>query len=354
VSPLGVAVVGCGRISRQYLDNLTTFPELTVVAVSDLDLDRASEAAARYDIPVVADLDRVLDHPDVGLVVNLTVPAAHHEVSVAAVRAGRHVYSEKPLATDVESARKLLVEAQTAGVRVGAAPDTFLGPGWQAVGRLLRDGAIGTPLSALAVMQDPGPDRWHPNPEFLFQAGAGPLFDMGPYYLTALAAQFGPVSRVAATARTGRAERVVGAGPRAGTRFRVEVPTHVAALLDFAGGATASVLFSFDSPLARQDLVEITGTEATLGAPNPNSFAGPVRLRRAGEAGWTTVVEAPAPPSRGLGVRDLARSLAAGRPHRASGELALHIVEVMAAIVTSAERAEFVPVHSTFALPLTL
>jgi predicted dehydrogenase len=351
VSPLGIAVVGCGAISQQYLRNLCSYPDLRVVACTDLDLDRANAAAQQHAVPVVGDLDLVLDHPDVQLVVNLTIPAAHLEVSLASVRAGRHVYSEKPLALDPPGARKLLAEADATGVRVGAAPDTFLGPGWQATYRLLRDGAIGTPLSALAVMQSPGPDQWHPNPEFYFQPGGGPLFDMGPYYLTALAAHFGPVTRVAATARTGHAERVIGAGPRQGTRIPVEVATHVAALLDFAGGQTASVLFSFESPLLRQDLIEVTGTAATLAAPNPNTFAGPVRLCQVGDTDWTTAAVAPAEPSRGLGVLDLARGLATGRPHRASGELALHVVEVMTAILESADRGEFVAVSSTFDIP---
>jgi predicted dehydrogenase len=351
VKPLGVAVVGCGAISQEYLRNLCSYPDLRVVACVDLDLDRARAAAERHRVPVVGELDAVLEHPDVELVVNLTVPAAHTAVSMAAVLAGRHVYSEKPLALDPAAAGALLAEADAAGVRVGGAPDTFLGAGWQATYRLLRDGVIGTPLSALAVMQDPGPDRWHHNPEFYFQPGGGPLFDMGPYYLTALAALFGPVTRVAGTARTGHPERVVKAGPRAGAVLRVDVATHVAALLDFAGGQTASVVFSFDSPLARQDLVEITGTTATLAAPDPNSFAGPVRLRQAGSADWTTMAAAAAKPSRGLGVLDLARALATGRPHRASGALARHVVDVMTAILESADRAEFVAVRSTFEPP---
>lgn len=354
--PVGVAIAGCGTISHQYLRNLASYPDVRVVACADVDADRAREVAAEYDVPVAGELATALAHPDVELVVNLTIPAAHVEVSTAAVRAGRHVYSEKPLALDPSGAEKLLAEAQTAGVLVGAAPDTFLGPAWQAVYRLLASGDTGAPLSAIALMQSPGPERWHPNPEFLFRPGAGPLFDMGPYYLTALAVAMGPVTRVSATARTGSPTRVIGSGPRAGTVFGVEVPTHVTAQMEYAGGQVATTVFSFDSPLGRQDFVEITGTEATLAAPNPNAFAGDVRLHRRGDQEWSTAetVEVSDGVGRGLGVLDLARAIRTGRPHRATGELALHVVDVMTAILTSAERAEYVPVHSTFPPPALL
>jgi predicted dehydrogenase len=346
---VGVAVVGCGTISHEYLRNLNTFPDVQVLACADLDIDRAKAVAEQYGVPDAGDPERVFANPDIELVVNLTIPAAHVEVAGAAIAAGKHVYSEKPLALEPDGGARLLADAAAAGVRVGAAPDTFLGAGLQTAYRLIAQGAIGVPQTALTLMQGPGPESWHPSPEFLFQHGAGPLLDMGPYYLTALAGAFGPVAKVAASARQARAERMIGSGPRAGTRFAVEVPTHVSALLEFAGGPAANTLFSFDSPLRRHDFFEITGTEATLAVPDPNTFGGSPRLRRNGEEEWTPVPESGAANGRGLGVLDMARAIRAGVPHRASGECALHVVEVMTAIASSARRGEFVPVGSTFA-----
>jgi predicted dehydrogenase len=349
--PVGVGVIGCGTISHEYLRNLARFPDVAVHACADLDVERAKAAAEKYAVPAAGAPDTVLEHPDVEIVVNLTVPAAHVEVAASAIAAGKHVYSEKPIALDPVNGARLLADARAAGVRIGAAPDTFLGAGLQSAYRLVAQGAIGTPLSAVTLMQGPGPQSWHPAPEFYFSAGGGPLFDMGPYYLTALAAMFGPVTRVVATTRTGFAERTIGSGPRAGTRFPVRTPTHVSALLDFASGPAGSTIFSFDSPLTRQDFVEITGTEATLAMPSPNAFTGPSRLRRAGEKDWTVVAETGSAVGRGVGVLDMARAIRAGRPHRTGGAGALHVVEVLAAILESAGRGEFMPVASAFAVP---
>jgi len=229
--PVGVAVIGCGTISDQYLANLTAFPDLRVLCCADLDADRARKQAAAYGVPAAVTVNQALARPDVELVVNLTIPAAHAEVSLAAVAAGKSVWTEKPLALDTAAAARLLADADRAGVRVGCAPDTVLGAGLQTVRRLIADGAIGEPQVALALMQNPGPDQWHPAPEFLFQRGAGPLFDIGPYYLSALATIFGPAAQVAAVGRRARERRVIGAGPRAGTAFDVEVFTHVSALI---------------------------------------------------------------------------------------------------------------------------
>src|SRR5580693_9591965 len=268
--PVGVAVVGCGTICNEYLRNLTSFPDLRVLFCADLDLERAKEQAAKYGVPEAGTAAQALRRPDVELVVNLTIPAAHAGVTSAALAAGKSVWTEKPLALDTATGQRLLAEADRAGLRLGCAPDTVLGAGLQTAWRLMTEGVIGAPQTALALMQDPGPERWHPDPEFLFQRGAGPLFDIGPYYLTALAAVFGPATHVAALSGRSRQTRVIGSGPRAGTEFAVAVPTHVSALIGYEGGRSATIVLSFDSPLRRHGFVEITGTTATLAMPDPN------------------------------------------------------------------------------------
>jgi predicted dehydrogenase len=306
--------------------------------------------AREWGVPVAGDPGAVLALPEVEIVVNLTVPAAHADVAIAALRAGKHVYGEKPLALTPEEGREVLAEAGLRGLRVGGAPDTFLGAGLQSATRALASGVIGTPVAATAVMRSPGPESWHPNPEFLYQRGAGPLFDIGPYYLTTLTSMLGPIAKVAATARQARPRRVIGSGPRGGTVFTVEVPTHVMALIDFVGGAGASSTFSFDSP-AHVTMVEIMGTEGALSLPDPNTFTGPLRVRAAGDAGWRELPVHGPTTGRGLGVLDMARAVRAGLPHRATGLLALHVLEAMTAIGESAERGEFRRIETDAPVP---
>ena len=345
--PVGVAVVGAGNISKQYLDNLTTFPDVKVLVVADLFEQAAAARAAEYGIPTSGGVDAALNHPDVEIIVNLTIPAAHVEVATAAVRAGKHVWTEKPFSLDRESGQALLKEAQAAGVRLGCAPDTFLGAGLQTARRLIDAGAIGTPLTALTMFQSPGPESWHPNPAFLFQAGAGPLFDMAPYYLTTLIQAFGPIAKVAAVGSTAFPSRTIGSGPKAGEVFDVEVPTHVSAMAQFESGASSHSVFSFESPKARMGFVEITGTEGTMALPDPNNFDGDIRVFRRGGEDWTTIPAEGPSNGRGMGVLDLARSLRAGVPHRAPGELAYHVLDAMVAIGESVDSGEFVAVEST-------
>ncbi len=352
--PFGVAVVGCGNISKQYLKHLVTFPDVRVLFCADIDAGRAKAQAAAYGIPASGSPEQALEHPDVQLIVNLTIPAAHAEVASAAIAAGKHVWNEKPLAPDVAAGRALLDQAAKAGVRVGCAPDTMLGAGIQSARRLIAAGAIGTPLSALTLLQGPGPESWHPDPEFLFAKGAGPLFDLGPYYLSVLATLFGPTTRVAAISRRGRDTRVIGSGPRKGTEFNVEVPTFISAVAEYAGGQAASLLFSWDSPLHRMGFLEVTGTDATLAVPDPNQFDGDLKVRRADEREWTVIGSAGAAAGRGSGVVDMVRSIRRGEPHRASGEMALHVLEMMTAIDRSGETAAFEPVESGFEPPAAL
>ncbi|MBG6183439.1 putative dehydrogenase [Arthrobacter sp. CAN_A214] len=344
--PVGIGIIGAGVISEQYLASFAAFPDVAVHVMADLFAETAKARAAQYGIAASGGIDAALNHPDVEIIVNLTPPAAHVEIGLAAVAAGKHVWSEKPFSLDLDSGRNLLRAADDAGLRLGCAPDTFLGAGLQTGLRMICRGDIGTPLTALTLMQSPGPEAWHPNPAFLFQEGAGPLFDMGPYYLTALIQAFGPISSVAAVGSKARSTRVIGSGPRAGEEFDVTVPTHVGALLTFREGASGQSVFSFESPLVRQSFLEITGTEATISLPDPNRFDGDIRLRRVGSE-EETVVSVGSTWGRGVGVLEMARAIRTGSAHRAQGLTAFHVLDAMVAISTSIDTATFVDVAST-------
>lgn len=317
--------------------------------VADLDLERARAQADKYGVAGSGTTEQLLEHEGIEIVVNLTIPAAHVEVGMLALAAGKNVWTEKPMALDRESGAALLADAAARGLRVATAPDTFLGAGLQRAKKLIDGGSIGVPLTALALFQASGPEAWHPQPDFLYAKGAGPLFDMGPYYVTALVQNLGPVSRVSATASTSRATRVVGSGPRAGEEFAVEVPTHVSALLEFEGGASAQAVFSFQSSVRRTGFVEIAGTDGTVVLPDPNTFDGDVAIWRDGDAEPESIHTVSA-TGRGTGVVDLARAIRAGVPERASGEQAFHVLDVMVSIVEAAKRGQWVSVHSTMAL----
>lgn len=352
--PVGVAVIGAGNISKQYLDNLTVFPDLKVHIIADLFEEAAAARAREYGIPEWGAVDAALNHPDVEIIVNLTIPAAHVEVATAAVNAGKHVWTEKPFSLDRASGLALLKAADAAGRRLGCAPDTTLGAGLQTARRLIERGDIGTPLTALTTFQTPGPESWHPNPAFLFQHGAGPLFDMGPYYITALVQTFGSVRKVAAVGSKAKAVRVIGSGPKAGEEFAVEVPTHVSAMAQFDGGASSHSVFSFESPRQRMGFVEITGTEATISLPDPNYFDGDIRLWRAGDEEWTTIPASGPANGRGMGVLDMARSIRAGVPHCATGQLGYHVLDTLVSISESVDSGTFVDVESSAPASATL
>ncbi|SIS93682.1 Gfo/Idh/MocA family protein [Alicyclobacillus vulcanalis] len=342
-----VGVMGCGVISEVYMKNLRAFG-IPILAVADLDAERAAARAKQFDVLQVLAPEELLGHPEIDIVVNLTVPQAHADIARRALEQGKHVHTEKPLALVADEARALVQLAHARGLRVGSAPDTFLGSHLQTARKVLDDGWIGEPIGATAFMMSHGPERWHPNPDFFYQKGGGPMFDMGPYYLTALVHLLGPIRRVTGTAQTTFAERVVGSPNRFGERIPVEIPTHVQGLLEFERGATGVIVTSFDVWHAELPRIEIYGTEGTLAVPDPNYFGGTVRVRRRGADEWTQV-----PPLfgfadnfRGLAVADMALAVSHGRPHRASGELALHVVEVMEAIHTSASEGRHVEIES--------
>lgn len=343
--PVGVGLIGAGVISTEYLTNLTSFPDVEVRFIADLDLARAAEQAERFGVPASGSVEELLADDDIEIVVNLTLPRVHVEVALKALDAGKHVWSEKPFALERVSGQQLLDAAHAAGLRVATAPDTFLGAGIQSSRRLIEAGRIGVPQNALTLLQSPGPESWHPNPDFLFQEGAGPLFDIGPYYITTLVQFFGPVKRVSAVASKAKEQRVVGSGPRAGETFEVTVPTHVAALFEFESGQTAQSVFSFDSKLGRTQF-EVTGVDGTLIVPDPNTFTGDIVIHEGGDEP-VTVASTGSTFSRGTGVVELARAIRAGVPERASGEQAFHVLDVMQSTIEAGLSGQPVEISST-------
>ena len=343
---MNVGLVGCGVISRAYVSNSEAFDSYKVVACADVDAAAAASLAAANGCVAVS-VDNLIDDPEIDIVLNLTPPGAHEAVISRALAAGKHVYSEKPLATSVEAAGALITDAGRRGLRVGCAPDIFLGGAYQAARALLDEGAIGKPLAVSAAMLCGGQTTWHPNPDIFYADGAGPLLDMGPYYLTAIAALVGPVRRVSGFASTNTVEQTIEIGPRAGERFVAQTPTHTAAVLELEGGLTANFVASFDAPTQYVCDLVIHGSDGDLALPDPNSFGGIVRLRRRSKD-WQAVAYAGRGDQdvRGLGLHDLVQAIAAERPHRASGDLALHVVDVARAILASAAEARVIDLDS--------
>lgn len=330
-----VGIIGCGNISSIYLKNLhQRFRGITVAAVADIDVERAQARAAEFGVAKGCSVAELLADPAISIVINLTIPAAHGEVALQAIAAGKSVYNEKPLAVARADAQKMLSDAKAKGVRVGGAPDTFLGAGLQTCRKLIDDGWIGTPIGATAFMMGRGPEAWHPNPHFFYQPGAGPMFDMGPYYLTALTTLLGPVTRVSGSAQISFAERTITNNIQYGEKIPVNTPTHVVGVLDFAKGPVASIITSFDVWHSTLPWLEIYGSEGTMLVPDPNNFSGAIKIRRGGDDSWREMPlsHSFAENSRGLGVLDMAVAIQENRPHRASGELAYHVLDIMHAI----------------------
>ncbi|NOU93858.1 gfo/Idh/MocA family oxidoreductase [Paenibacillus sp. LMG 31456] len=328
-----IGIIGCGKISSIYFKNCKAFSSaLEVVACADLNVARAQASAEEHGISKAYSVEELLADPDIDLVINLTIPAAHSSVCIQALEAGKHVYVEKPLAVTREEGQEILAAAKRKGLLVGSAPDTFLGGGIQTCIKLIQDGWIGTPVAASAFMIGKGHEHWHPDPEFYYALGGGPMFDMGPYYLTALVALLGPIQRVTGSAKISYPERTITSEPKFGSKINVETPTHIAGVLDFHSGAIGTIITSFDafggSQLPR---IEIYGSEGTLSVPDPNTFGGPVSVRRhdAKEFSEIPLTHGYADNSRGLGVLDMAFAIRNGRMNRANGDLAYHILEAM-------------------------
>jgi predicted dehydrogenase len=358
--PLRIGAIGLGVISAQYFAALPRLEGVRLTAVADLNMERAREVAAEQGVPALV-VDELLASPDVDAVLNLTIPAAHVEIGTRALEAGKHVFAEKPLGLSVAEARPMLTLAAQRGLRVGSAPDTVLGTGIQTARRVLDDTCVGPPLSAAAVWSSPGHERWHPAPGFYYQPGGGPLLDMGPYYLTALVTLLGPVARVAGVARRSSRARSIGAGPNAGTVVPIDVDTTITAILEHASGPFSTLTVSFDRWATRSPLFELYGETGTIGVPDPNRFDDPVDVFTAARGEWRPVAPNAgyAEAARGYGLADMARAIDTDRPHRASGGLALHVLDIMESVLrasgehavlelsTTVERPEPVPAGAT-------
>jgi predicted dehydrogenase len=350
-----VGIVGCGNIAPAYLTGCSKFPELIqVTACADVFPERAQEFGAKHGLTALT-VQEMLASPEIDIVINLTVPAAHAEVSAAIIQAGKHVYGEKPLALNRADGKALLDAAATAGVRIGCAPDTFLGGGQQTCRALIDAGAIGRPIAATAFMVGHGPDSWHPNPFFYYLPGGGPMLDMGPYYLTALVNLLGPMRRIGASASRAFDMREAGAEGVRGQPIPVSVNTHSAGVIDFEAGAAATVIMSFDVWAKNLPIIEIYGTEGTLSVPDPNTFGGEVRVWHTSTREWRSEpLIGHTDVQRGIGVADMARAIADGSDHLASGALAYHVLDAMLAFDDSSAQDKHIYLESTVQRPPVL
>ncbi|APX01836.1 Gfo/Idh/MocA family protein [Arthrobacter sp. QXT-31] len=350
--PLKVGIIGCGAIIAQYLTNFRRLDQIELVAVADLDPVRAQAVADDYDGVRAVSVDELLAADDVDLVLNLTIPAAHADVALKAIAAGKSVYGEKPLAATTAEAQQVLAAAREAGVVVGCAPDTVLGTGIQTARKAIDDGLIGAPISATATMVTPGHERWHPNPDFYYQPGGGPLLDMGPYYVSALVTLLGPVVSVIGAASHTRNERTIGSGPRVGETVPVNIDSHVTGVLVHASGALSTLFMSFDAVKSKSPNLEIHGECGSLVVPDPNHFDGDVQLFALGAEDWQTlpVSAGYVDSGRGFGIADLAATPPGSEP-RAGGQLAYHALEVMESVLASANSGSAVQIQSTAARP---
>jgi predicted dehydrogenase len=347
-----VGIIGCGAISNAYFNGCKTFPILEIVRCADIDVARAEAKAAEHGIPRHGTVEQLLADPEVDIVVNLTIPRAHASVNLAAIGAGKHVFCEKPFAISREEGRPVLEAAEEKGVLVGSAPDTFFGASHQTCRKLIDDGAIGRPVAATAFMAGHGHESWHPSPAFYYDIGGGPMFDMGPYYFTAMVNLMGPMRRVAGSTKITFPERLIGSEPLKGTRIEVKTPTHLAGTVDFQNGAIATMMMSFDVWHHHLPCLEIHGTEGSLAVPDPNGTGGDVFLRRAEHREWRNMpITHTQVAGRGAAVADMAYAIVEGRPHRANGEMANHVVDAMQAFDESSRDGRHIELSTRCSRP---
>jgi predicted dehydrogenase len=353
---MGVGIIGCGMISDTYLNAAKTFPVINVVGCADVIKACARAKAEAFGVREMTN-EEIYADPEVQIVVNLTPPLMHSAINIEALRAGKHVYTEKPFGVDAEDAAKVLAVAREKNLRVGSAPDTFLGGGFQTCRKLLDDGWIGAPISATAIVMGRGPEKWGQAP-FFYDYGAGPMLDLGPYYITALVHLFGPAKSVAAMTKKGSEYRTFAdqvapqyqAQYKPYDRYPVNVPTHLTGVIAFQSGVTATVITSFEAYGHTHPPIEVYGDQGTMTCPDPNTFGGPVKvLRNGGTNQW---MEMPLTHiyrdnSRSLGVADMAQAILDNRPHRCNGDLACHVLEIMLAFEKAGREKKTVGLEST-------
>lgn len=347
-----IAIIGVGDISGIYLKNITSmFKEIDVIGVCDLIKEKAERARDTYNIPkLYNDMYEAFTDSEVHIVLNLTRPYEHYDVTKAALEAGKHVYSEKPLAATYEEGKELVALAEEKGLMLGGAPDTFMGSGIQTCRKLIDDGFIGTPVGAAAFMICHGHESWHPDPAFYYQHGGGPMMDMGPYYVTALVNLLGGVSGVTGMTKSSYDKRIITSNPLNGTVVDVEVPTYVTGIMNFENGAIGTIFTTFDVHYNTQARFEIYGSEGTLIVPDPNTFGGPIKLLRPedGEYKEMPLMFDYSDNSRALGLADMAKSLQTGRGYRASYKLTSHVLEILTSFDKSSEQGKYITLETQY------
>jgi len=356
MKPVNVGLIGCGNISGTYFKNGAVFNSITIVACADIVRERAEASAEQYSVPKVCTVEELLADPDIEIVLNLTIPKAHAPLGIAALEAGKNLHTEKPLAVTREDGKRMVRLAKEKGVLLGAAPDTFMGAGLQTCRKLIDDGWIGEPVAATAFMQCHGHEHWHPDPDFFYQPGGGPMFDMGPYYITALVTLMGPVTRVSGLTSAAFSDRLITSEQHYGEIIKVNTATHVAGTMRFSNGAIATMVMSFDVWGHHLPCLEIHGTEGSLSVPDPNCFGGVVQVCRPRTREWETVplTHQYADNARGIGPADMACALRTGRRHRANEALAYHVLDVMHAFQDSNDKGTHVTIESTCERPAPL
>jgi len=355
VQKVGIGIIGCGNISAAYLKAAALFPILDIRGLADVNHDTALARASEFGLKAFGIEELLLDEK-IEIIVNLTIPKAHVEVGLQALAHGKHIYGEKPLGINFAQGKKLVDVAKEKGLRIGSAPDTFLGGGHQTARQLIDLGTIGSPIGGTASFMCPGHERWHPNPAFYYEVGGGPVLDMAPYYITDLVNLLGPVEKVISFATAPLKERIITSEPKRGEKIPVEVATHIAGVLAFKNGALVQISMSFDVSGHKHLPLEIYGTEGTLIVPDPNYFGGEVELLKKGGEFAQQPLSSPYAEGnyRSIGVADMAYALRENRPHRANGDLALHVLEVMEALQTSSDTGRAIAISTDVARPQPL